>query len=347
MDFLNIDCKECGKTFPRKLKKVKDNNFCCQKCYYSWLRKNARPFPSTKGVLNPKYLHDIDHHAICQWCKTIFETSGYKARTKKAIFCSKECRRNWYANVWSQTNEWKETSKIRAIKILSDNKISKTHSGIQIIVNNMLNKCNILYENEKPFLYFSVDNYLIDSNLVIENMGTYWHCDHRKYDEIVYESQVNRIKKDKAKRTFIRNNFGIEPLYLWEYDINNNAFICEELIKLYAISNGVLANYHSFNYEFIEGKISIKASLEIPFMDFEIEDLNKIIDIKIKQKTSKKQIHKWIIYSCDFCGKEKEELISHYNQKERHFCNQECFHEYRKNNDWHRRTPLLAKKLIE
>lgn len=342
MEFLDIQCDECEKTFLRNTDDIHTNNFCCKNCYYSWLSKNPKPFPSQKGVLNSRYLHNVNHSAKCQWCGKIFQTTGYKARMNLAIFCSKECRREWYAKVWSQTDEWREKSKIRAVKILSDGLISKTNSGIQTVINNILNELGVPYDVEKPFVYFSVDNYLKTYDLVIENMGTYWHCDHRKYDKIVYETQVKTIKHDKAKRTFLKNNFKIKPLYLWETDINCSPSLCKGLIKEYIKNKGMLKDYNSFNYKLKNNIITLKNNIEIPFMDFDIDDLNIIINIKSKEKTSKKQQNKWINYNCDFCGKEKEELISHYKQKNRHFCNQQCFMEYKKNKDWHRRTPRLA-----
>lgn len=35
---------------------------------------------------------------------------------------------------------------------------------------------NIKYINEKTFKYYSVDNYLVDYNLIIEIMGDYFHA---------------------------------------------------------------------------------------------------------------------------------------------------------------------------
>jgi hypothetical protein len=45
------------------------------------------------------------------------------------------------------------------------------------------------YLNEKQFQYFAVDNYLEEYNLIIEVMGTYWHCDNRFYPTVNYEMQ--------------------------------------------------------------------------------------------------------------------------------------------------------------
>jgi hypothetical protein len=39
---------------------------------------------------------------------------------------------------------------------------------------------------------------------------------------------------------------------------------------------------------------------------------------------SKKQQDKWIAFNCEVCGKEREELISHYNLHKHHYCSKEC-----------------------
>ena len=56
------------------------------------------------------------------------------------------------------------------------------------------------------------------------------------------------MRKDKAKHTYIKNYYDVEVLYLWENDIVNNEELCEKLILEYIKKNGMLQNYHSFNY---------------------------------------------------------------------------------------------------
>ena len=65
------------------------------------------------------------------------------------------------------------------------------------------------------------------------------------------------MAKDKRKHTFIKNKYGIEVLYLWETDVNENLELCKELIKLYIKNNGILENYHSFNYVLNNGKLEV------------------------------------------------------------------------------------------
>ena len=38
----------------------------------------------------------------------------------------------------------------------------------------------------------------------------------------------------------------------------------------------------------------------------------------------------WIKFNCDNCGKENEEKQSHYKKKKRHFCNMNCYSQFRK-----------------
>jgi hypothetical protein len=300
-----------------------------------------------KGPLNPRYLHNVDHTVNCEWCKRNFEVGGYKARLGTARFCSNECRRAWYATVWSQTDEWKQNRREYAIYQRENGTMSKTESAPQILINNLLDEIKINYKNEKSYDICSVDNYLIDYNLIIEVMGTYFHCDIRKYNKIPYENQVNRIRMDKIKHSYIKNNIDIEILYLWEYDINNNLLLCKKLIKEYIDNNGILKNYHSINYSIVDNELILNNYIIIPYMDWDINEINKIVDIQVKEKMSHKQPEKWITFNCENCNKEKEELICHYNNANHHFCSQECSQKYRKENDWHKEAPLPISSMIE
>ena len=123
------------------------------------------------------------------------------------------------------------------------------------------------YINEKEFVYYSADNYLVNYNLVIEIMGDYWHCNPNIFTSPINETQKNRIIKDKAKRTFLRNQCGIETLYLWESDIYENLPICSLLIDKYIASNGNLLNYNSFNYHISDDQLIVNESLIYPYFE--------------------------------------------------------------------------------
>ena len=59
----------------------------------------------------------------------------------------------------------------------------------------------------------------------------------------------------------------IEILYLWENDIYNNINLCRKIIEEYINNNGVLINYHSFNYSIKNNKIMLNDNIIIPFQD--------------------------------------------------------------------------------
>lgn len=188
----------------------------------------------------------------------------------KHHFCSSKCRQNWYTNIFSQDEDWKEESRIRAAQIL-ENKQINTNTKPQVIINNVLDNMHIKYTNEKNAKYFSLDNYLDDYNLAIEVMGDFWHTNPIVYKEYpTREIQIKRIPKDKAKHTFIKNNYHYEILYLWEKDIYENLDVCEKLIKSYVNNNGKLKNYHSFNYHIENNILCLNQTIIQPYFEVKI-----------------------------------------------------------------------------
>lgn len=349
-----VICSNCNKDYIRRKQSRYNNNFCSLECELDFKHKQSWEFRKCEiceeefeclksvtqrfcsiqcqgiwqsqyliGENSPGYNHEFskeDRTIICEWCKNPFEVSPHKIDIAK--YCSDKCRQEYFSNVLSQTPEWKERSRKNAVRNL-ENKVWDTNTGIQILVNDFLNELDINYKNEKGFIHFAVDNYLIDFNLIIEVMGSYWHCDHRIYNNINYEMQVNRIRMDKIKHTFLLKNYGIETLYLWEKDIENDPQLCKNLILHYVNNNGIIDNYNSFNYTF-DNKLNINNIINIPYMDWDIEDLKLIIDTSVKEKMSHKQQDKWITYNCEYCGNEKEMLIGHYNIQKHHYCSREC-----------------------
>jgi hypothetical protein len=320
--YMNKECPICKKIFETRIKDQR--TYCSINCQNEWQRQNPRT-----GANHPNYDKTIDHTLICKWCGISFEANAYKVR-RGMRFCSKKCRREWYAEVWSQSPEWKQNRRDWAINQLENNNCGKSTSRPQIIINQLLKDMNIKYINEKSYTICAVDNYLEDYNLIIEVMGTYFHCDSRKYVTISYSNQVTRIKMDKIKHSYLKNNYNINILYLWEDDINNNLLLCESIIKEYINNNGILENYHSLNYNIENKNIYLSQKIIVPYMDWNIEDLNKIIDLSVKEKRNKKQLDKWTIFNCEFCGKEKEELTCHYNKSKNHYCSYECTNEGKK-----------------
>ena len=193
-------------------------------------------------------------------------------------FCSKECyweyRSKYYVGEKSvganreYTEEQREQARIISLK--NSRKSSRFDSKIQLKINNLLDGLKINYEREYIMGYYAVDNYLTDYNLVIEVMGDYWHGNPIMFNSKKYllnKIQDSGIHTDKTKSSYIRNHYGINILYLWETDINNNLEKCKNLILSYIDNLGVLSNYHSFNYTYYQNNLSINNTLIIPYQN--------------------------------------------------------------------------------
>lgn len=248
-------CEICKNTFHVR-KKLKQK-FCSVECQNKWQTEQV-------GTKNPRYTRKT---IKCEYCNKLYDIKNYKQINGQHNFCSNECRQSWYSNVFSQCDNWKEESRKRAVKIL-ENKKKDTNTKPQLIINSILDDMGVSYINEKGFVYYAVDNYLNDYNLIIEVMGDFWHCSPLKYNrDNIRDIQIKRIPKDKAKHTYIKNQYNIEILYLWENDIYNNIDVCKLLIEEYIHNNGILDNYHSFNYHIDNNKLKLNDNLIIPYQE--------------------------------------------------------------------------------
>lgn len=233
-----------------------NQRFCSPECQRVWQQSNT-------GYDNPKFRGG---YVICEQCGKRFLVGEYKLKAGQHRFCSAECRRKWYAETWSQTPEWREESRIRAVNLLKKNPIT-TQTKPQVAVNAMLDALGITYRNEEPFKYYSVDNYLPDNNLIIEVMGDFWHASPLVYPTVHSERQRQTISRDKAKHTYILNKHHIEILYLWETDILKRPELCSALIQFYVDNNGGITNYHSFNYEMSDRGVCLRKILIAPHQE--------------------------------------------------------------------------------
>lgn len=253
--FEDRKCEICGKLF--HVSKTSTQRFCSIKCQGAWQSTQT-------GELNPRRSGD---YVKCEWCGKEYYVKGSKLKKGQHHFCSNNCRREWYSNVFSQDKEWKDKSRKRAVKMLESMKIG-TDTKPQMIINDVLDDMNISYINEKGFEYYTVDNYLEKYNLIIEIMGDFWHCNPLKYSSPnEYEVHKKRIPRDKAKHTYFKNKYNVEILYLWENDIYNNLDVCISLINKYIENNGSLKNYHSFNYSLKNNNLTLNKKIIIPYQD--------------------------------------------------------------------------------
>lgn len=246
------ECEICHKAFT--VNRSSPQRFCSRDCQNLWQKDNT-------GVNNVRFR---GQKVCCDWCHNKIIVGKAQLDRYEYHFCGNNCRQQWYSNVFSQSQEWKETSRIRGAELCAKQG-GNYSTKPQIMVNQMLDDLSIKYINEKSFDFFSVDNYLQDYNLIIEVMGDYWHSNPVQYQRELNDMQIKRIHQDNRKHSYILQQYQINILYLWEYDIVNNAELCKELIALYTKNYGVLSNYHSFNYELNNSRLSIKPTIVNPY----------------------------------------------------------------------------------
>ena len=210
-----------------------------------------------KGKDNPKYKPRIKLN--CAYCgKEIYRLESDIASNNNT-FCSVSCSARWKSENMSGvnspirgkvsekwTNEMRKQQAINVIDRLLKSDFSYRKTKPQLIIDNLLNQLNIKYKNEYNCKYYLIDNYLIDYNLMIEVQGNFFYCN--PVMNLDNNRKAKILGKDKAKHTYIKKYYNIEILYLWEKDIYENIEICKQLILKYINNNGILENYHSYNY---------------------------------------------------------------------------------------------------
>lgn len=217
---------------------------------------------------NPKRSRVI---VYCSECGKEIEVIPSKLKTQKRFYCSKECLRLGrqkfnsgennpnYNNGKAWSKEMREEASKRAVKRLNERNFNFTNTKPQMIINEILDKKSISFTNEYDCVLYSIDNYLTDYNLMIEVQGNFFHCNpimnlpNNRKEEI--------LKKDKEKHKYIKEVYNIEILYLWEKDIIEDIEKCERIIVEYIKNNGILQNYHSYNYEIVNGTLQLKEEL--------------------------------------------------------------------------------------
>lgn len=261
------ECEICGVLM--NVSKKSTQRFCSSECQNIWQKQQV-------GQLNTRFTRE---EVICDYCGKKFFIKKYKIQNGQKHFCSVLCRQNWYSNIWSKSEKWKEESRLRAVDLLKNNIIT-TLTKPQIIINNLLEENYIKYKNEESFIYYSVDNYLVDYNLIIEVMGDYWHSNPARFSQL-NEVQIKNIARDKSKHTFIKKYYEIDILYLWEYDILKRQDLCIALIKFYIENKGVISNYHSFNYYLCNNNLILNSNIIQPYQHMDNNEIKEYIKIAI------------------------------------------------------------------
>lgn len=307
----DIQCDNCGKIFHRnqyhidRQKKKGQNNFCSMKCQKEYLHKQTHEirkcevcgdeFEVSKlstqrfcsdecqiqwqttrvGELNPRFASIL---TPCTYCGKEHYVRPYKFEQQKNFFCSTQCRQVWFAEVFSQSDDFKEFSRQKILGQLQTQELT-TETLPQRIVDDILDEMDIEYRREETFEFFAVDNYLSLYNLIIEVNGDYWHVNPTRFTSNVAKVQYDRIGKDKAKHTYLKNQYNIEVLYLWEYDILHNRDLCKKLIELYVKNKGILCNYHSFNYIIRNDELMLNQEMILAYQEMPVEQYKNLLQI--------------------------------------------------------------------
>lgn len=288
---VKCNCSLCGKEIenPVSVYLKYSNLYCSYNCY--WNHKS-----DTVGHGKDNMFYNRIK-TTCTCCGKEIEIVPHKYSKINSFgdnhnFCSKECywkyRSKYYIGSKAAasnrvfTNEQREKMKMTIIK--NSRSAKRFDSKIQLTVNRILDNACIDYKREYIIKYYAVDNFLIDSGLIIEVMGDYWHSSPLRYNEYKYkinETQQRSLQHDKQKHTYIKNHLDIEILYLWEYDIEKYPDMCEELILQYISNNGKLDNYHSFNWRLNNGALTLNNEVIVPYQDMKTESYRYLLKKKV------------------------------------------------------------------
>lgn len=278
---LKSNCKYCGEEIEKPISVCLKNKylFCSYDCYWKY-KEEVEP----KGSEHPSYNRITTN---CTNCGKEIKVIPYKYNEKNQYgdnhnFCSQECyweyRGKYYigeksSRVGTTLSQEQIEKMMNGLKQWSrDDK--RLNSKIQLKINDVLDKNHIKHEREHLVKYYSIDNFLTDSGLMIEVMGDYWHGSPLKYNTNTVglnKTQQKDIQYDKQKHTYVKRYHNVEILYLWEKDINENIELCEKLIFEYINNKGVLNNYHSFNYHISDDKLKLNDKIIVPYQDMKVD----------------------------------------------------------------------------
>lgn len=331
---VKVCCEYCKKEHSKFLSVylLNEHCFCSSDCYWKY-----------KFEFEPKGEDHPDYNRIkvnCTNCNKEYDVTPYDFNKTNSYgdnhnFCSQECyweyRSKYYVGEKGSMYQYQYSKKqiqamrIRQVKRLSENP-EERDTKPQIAITELLNSMGIKNEREYNCKYYSIDNYLIDSNLMIEVNGDYYHA-HPSRDKLLDKIQYKNVRCDKSKHTYIKKYYGVEILYLWETDINNNLELCKSLIMEYINHKGVLFDYNSFNYELVDNQLVLKKEKITPLIYLPKKQFEKLLIDGAKEKRET-----YAIIQCDYCDKDIKRSKNMIKRSINHFCSRQCHIEYTRQN---------------
>lgn len=94
---------------------------------------------------------------------------------------------------------------------------------------------NVKHIPQAPLVYWVVDYYLPDYNIVIQVDGDYWHGNPLMYGKgeglrPLSKKQRRQRRADASCNTHLRNK-GYNVIRLWEHDLKCNLQTCRQLLQ--------------------------------------------------------------------------------------------------------------------
>lgn len=261
------ECEYCGNEFDHEARYAR--RFCSNDCYRAWQKDHA-------GVNHP-LTNKIETR--CDWCGKKIKVIPARMGYHQHHFCGPECQRIWFSEIHSKSEDFRDTMRESATKWTLETKQKQRITRPQLIANGLLDELGIPFQNETQCGYFAVDNYLVESDLVIEVQGDYWHYHPIRFSRLD-ERAIRRIGQDKARHTYLKSHKNIEILYLWESDLIEAPEKCCRLIEYYVKNKGQIEEYQSYNYDLYDDILILKRPRIVPFMEYEVDALRELIKQK-------------------------------------------------------------------
>ena len=264
IDRVSTTCNFCGLEFsvlPNDLLTGR-GKYCCREC------KDSHQKITYSGVNNPTYgkIHSEDRKKnISDRTKELWKTEEYRSKIKEGVnrFIEKngyypgaddESKRkrketmieryglphNWVGNYGKRKCD--ETTKEKYGKTSVEMLMEYSHyygkkTDIEKIFEKILEELEIpyqckfrIYDKEKVnFWYREYDFLIMDTNILVEVDGDYWHGNENIFEEITEQQKIVQ-NQDIVKENFAKSN-GYDIIRFWGTDIKRNSHEVKNKIK--------------------------------------------------------------------------------------------------------------------
>lgn len=125
------------------------------------------------------------------------------------------------------SDETRELRRKTRLEYMSNHNSNPT--SIEVILSSLLDELGIShYPQYILHNKFTVDEYLPESNSIIEAYGGYWHGDSRRFPKLS-KLQMSAVKRDSSRISYL-TTCGHSILILWEEELKNSQDWCKSEI---------------------------------------------------------------------------------------------------------------------